>query len=191
MTGSMGAKALLVIDGGAPRAVAAGTTVQGVKILSVSPTTAVVEIAGQRRTVTLGASPVSLGSTGPASGSGTRIVLSESSGGHFLAQGAINGRAARFMVDTGASVVAMGRGEAQRLGVDIRHAAPTRVQTANGVATAHQVTLASLRIGDVEVRGVDAVVVPQDMAYILLGNSFLSRFQMKRENDLLFLDRRY
>jgi aspartyl protease family protein len=191
MTGSMGSKALLVIDGVAPRAVGAGTTVQGVKVLSVSPTEAVVEVGGQRRTVALGASPVSLGGSGASAGSGTRIVLTAGSGGHFLTQGAINGRATQFMVDTGASVVAMGQGEARRLGVNFSSGQPSRVQTANGVVTAYRVMLSSVRIGDVEVFGVEAVVVPQDMSHILLGNSFLTRFQMKRENDLLVLDRRY
>lgn len=191
MTGSMGSRALLVIDGGAPRAVAAGTTVQGVKVLSVSPTETVVEVGGQRRTVALGASPVRLGGSAAAPGSGTRIVLTAGSGGHFLAQGAINGRATQFMVDTGASVVAMGQGEAKRLGVNFSSGQPSRVQTANGVVTAYRVMLTSVRIGDVEVFGVEAVVVPQDMSHILLGNSFLTRFQMKRENDLLVLDRRF
>jgi aspartyl protease family protein len=191
MTGSMGSKALLVIDGGAPRAVGAGTTVQGVKVLNVSPTEAVVEVAGQRRTVALGASPVSLGGSGTSAGSGTRIVLTAGSGGHFLAQGAINGRATQFMVDTGATAVALGQGEAKRLGLNLSRATPARVQTANGTATAHRISLASVRIGDVEVHGVEALVVPHDMPYILLGNSFLTRFQMKRENDLLVLDRRY
>jgi len=191
MTGSMGSKALLVIDGGAPRAVGAGSTVQGVKVLSVSPTEAVVEVAGQRRTVALGASPVSLGGSGATSAGGTRIVLSAGSGGHFLTQGAINGRATQFMVDTGASVVAMGQGEAKRLSVDFSAGQPARVQTANGTVTAYRILLNSVRIGDVVVHGVEAVVVPHDMPYILLGNSFLTRFQMKRENDLLVLDRRY
>lgn len=191
MTGRMGSKALLVIDGGAPRAVEAGGAVHGVKVLSVSPTEAVVEIAGQRRTVVLGASPVSVGRADAAAGSGSRIVLSAGPGGHFRAQGAINGRATQFLVDTGATAVALGRGEAQRLGVDLSQGTPARVHTANGTATAHRVNLGSVRIGDVEVRNVEALIVPQDMPYVLLGNSFLTRFQMKRENDLLFLDRRY
>jgi aspartyl protease family protein len=192
MTGSMGSKVLLVIDGAAPRAVGVGSTVQGVKVLSVSPTEAVVEVAGQRRTVALGASPVNLsGSSGTSAPSGTRIVLTAGSGGHFLAQGAINGRATQFMVDTGATAVALSQSEAKRLGLNLSQATPVRVQTANGAATAHRISLASVRIGDVEVYGVEALVVAHDMPYILLGNSFLNRFQMKRENDLLVLDRRY
>ncbi|WP_019561967.1 MULTISPECIES: retropepsin-like aspartic protease [Caldimonas] len=191
MTGHMGAKALLVIDGGPPRAVAAGSTVQGVKVLSVSPTETVVDVAGQRRTVVLGAAPVSLGSASAAEGRGSRIVLSASSGGHFRAQGSINGRVAQFLVDTGATTVALDRAQAQRLGVDLGQAAPTQVQTANGVTVAHRVTLGSLRVGDVELREVEALVVPHELPYVLLGNSFLSRFQMKRENDQLVLERRY
>lgn len=54
-----------------------------------------------------------------------------------------------------------------------------------------RVTLKSLRIQDVEVYGVEAVVVPSGMPHVLLGNSFLTRFQMKRENDMLTLTRRF
>ena len=50
--------------------------------------------------------------------------------------------------------------------------------------------LDSVRIGDVEIYGVDAVVVPDGMPYVLLGNSFLSRFQMRRDNDQMVLERR-
>ena len=48
-----------------------------------------------------------------------------------------------------------------------------------------------MRIGDVQVYDVDAIVSPAPMPYILLGNSFLTRFQMKRENDVMTLDLRY
>ena len=51
--------------------------------------------------------------------------------------------------------------------------------------------LASVRIGDVQVYNVDASVLPAPMSHVLLGNSFLTRFQMKRENDMLTLDKRY
>ena len=63
--------------------------------------------------------------------------------------------------------------------------------TANGAVSAYQLRLASLRIGDVEVRDVEAVVVPGSMPYVLLGNSFLNRFQMRRENDVMTLELRY
>lgn len=55
----------------------------------------------------------------------------------------------------------------------------------------YRVKLRSVRIQDVEVNEVDAVVVPQGMPHVLLGNSFLTRFQMKRDNDVMTLTRRY
>ena len=65
------------------------------------------------------------------------------------------------------------------------------MQTANGVAPAWVVKLSSVRIGDVEIYDVDAVVGSQSMPYVLLGNSFLSRFQMRRDNDQMVLERRF
>ena len=68
MTGGMGSKALLVINGGQPKALAAGDTHQGVKVISVTSDQAVVEVAGRRQTVTLGGAPVSVGGRGGAGG---------------------------------------------------------------------------------------------------------------------------
>jgi aspartyl protease family protein len=190
MTGSMGNRALLVIDGGAPRAVSAGTTINGVKVISVTATDALIEVAGQRRTVQLGASPVRLAGAG-STGGGSRIVLTAGSGGHFSTQGSINGRAVLFMVDTGATAVSMTAAQADAIGLKYRDGPRVNLNTANGVITAHAVTLNSVRIGDVEVYNVQGIVAPRDMPFVLLGNSFLDRFQMKRENDQLTLDRRF
>ena len=55
----------------------------------------------------------------------------------------------------------------------------------------HQIRLDSVRIGEAQVYDVSAIVLPQSMAFVLLGNSFLTRFQMQRTNDQLTLDRRY
>ncbi len=190
MTGSMGSKALLVVDGGPPRALAAGDTHAGVKVISVKADQAVVEIAGKRQTVSLGGAPVSVGGGG-GGGGGKQIVLTASSGGHFMTQGSINGHATGFMVDTGATSVAMGADEAKRLGIKFENAERFYASTANGNVVTYRVQLTSLRIQDVEVNNVDAAVLPSAMPYILLGNSFLSRFQMKRDNDVLTLTRRY
>ena len=56
---------------------------------------------------------------------------------------------------------------------------------------AYQIQLASLRIGEVEVRNVEAIVIPGLLGHVLLGNSFLDRFQMRRENDVMTLELRY
>jgi aspartyl protease family protein len=188
MSGSLGDKALLVIDG-TPRTVGTGSTVQGVKLIRVSNSEALVEVAGQRRTLTLGGQ-VNIG-VADSPGGGTTIVLSADSGGHFWANGTINGKSVRFVVDTGATNVSMSQSQAERLGLDYRSGQRGISNTANGQVQAYRVPLTSVRIGEVEVYNVAATIVPVTMDYVLLGNSFLTRFQMKRENDTLTLVRRY
>ena len=189
LQGMLGSRALLVVDGRAPKAVAAGETWQGVKVLSTSGDQAVLEVGGQRQTLRVGEAPMSWGAT--AAPRGNKIVLSAGSGGHFVTPGAINGRAVEFMVDTGATAVAMGVSEAERLGIDYRKGQLGRGNTANGQVAVYQVKLASVRVGDVEVYDIDAAVLPNGPSQILLGNSFLGRFQMTRFNDQLVLERRY
>ncbi|MEJ8834953.1 retropepsin-like aspartic protease family protein [Ramlibacter sp. AN1133] len=190
LQGMLGNKALLIVDGSAPKSVAPGESHKGVKVVSTLGDQAVVEINGQRHTLRVGDAPASVGGgAGPTRGS--KIVLTAGSGGHFLASGAINGRAVQFMVDTGATSVSMGVADAERLGVDYRKGQLARGGTANGTVTAYLVKLNSVRVGEVEVFDVDAAVLPVSAGPILLGNSFLSRFQMTRLNDQLVLERRY
>ena len=190
LAGMMGSKALLVVDGSAPKSVAAGETHQGVKVISTSGDQAVIEQSGKRLTLRVGEAPVSL-SNSVSAGRGTRIVLTESGGGHFMTAGQINGRAVQFMVDTGATSIAMSTLDAERAGIDYKTGQPVRMSTANGTTQGFRIRLNSVRVGDVEVYDVDAVVIPQPMPFLLLGNSFLTRFQMKRENNLMTLDKRY
>jgi len=187
--GSFGRNALLVIDGKA-RNVGVGSTVEGVRLVSVSGNEAVVEIKGQRVALQLGGAQVNLGTKAGAEGGGT-IVLTTESGGHFLADGTINGRGVRFMVDTGATMVSMSQAEAERIGLDYKSGQRSFVGTANGMVPAWRVSLTSVRVGDVTVYNVDATVLPAAMPVVLLGNSFLGRFQMKRENDRMTLNKRF
>jgi len=191
LQGMLGNQALLIIDGGAPTRVAPGGSHQGVKVLSTRGDEAVIEVGGQRRTLRVGESPASVVSGDASAARGSRIVLTAGSGGHFMAQGAINGRATRFLVDTGATAVSLGAVEADRMGIAYRDGRPVQMGTANGVALGWLVRLASVRVGDVEVYDVEAVVGEQAMPYVLLGNSFLTRFQMRRDNDQMVLERRY
>lgn len=96
-----------------------------------------------------------------------------------------------MVVDTGATSVAMSVAEAQRLGVEYRSGQPIQMSTANGVIQGWIVSLSSVRVGDVVVHGVEAAVSAGAMPYVLLGNSFLTRFQMTRNNDQMVLERRY
>jgi aspartyl protease family protein len=191
LAGMMGSKALLVVDGGTPKPVGAGDTYQGVKVISTSGDQAVVEQGGKRITLRVGEAPVSSGGGG-GSGKGSRIVLTAGSGGHFMTLGTINSNASvQFMVDTGATSIAMGAAEADRAGIDYRKGQQILIGTANGNTRGYLIRLKSVRIGEVEVFDVEAVVSPASMPYVLLGNSFLGRFQMARDNDTMVLTRRY
>ncbi|RYF59779.1 MAG: TIGR02281 family clan AA aspartic protease [Comamonadaceae bacterium] len=190
LTGSIGSRAILVIDGGAPRTLAPGQTVQGVKLLSMQGDQAVIEAAGQRSTLRMDAM-VSLGGTGASGGGGSRIVLTADSRGHFMTPGTINGRTVSFMLDTGATTIAMSAADAQRIGLDFSKGQPVQMRTANGIATGYRVRLNSVRLGDVEVFDVEGIVSQQAMPFILLGNSFLNRFSMRRDAEQMVLERRF
>lgn len=189
LSGVLGSKALLVVDGSAPKALAAGESHLGVKLLSVVGEQASIEIKGQRSTLRVGDAPVSVGAKRDSTSS-NKITLPLGQGGHFFAQGTVNGKSMQFLVDTGATTVALGESDAQRMGIEYKKGRPVRMSTANGMAQGWLIKLNSLRIGDVEVYEVDAIVGP-NMPYALLGNSFLSRFSMNRTSDLMVLERRY
>ncbi|KAB2898546.1 MAG: TIGR02281 family clan AA aspartic protease [Burkholderiaceae bacterium] len=117
-------------------------------------------------------------------------MLTADSRGHFINTGLINGQVMQYMVDTGASTVAIGRPDADRMGLDYANGQPVRMGTANGVGMGWRLKLDSVRIGDVEVFGVEAIVTSQPMPFVLLGNSFLAEFQMTRNSDQMVLEKR-
>jgi len=190
MAGSIGeTKALLMING-APHTLAVGNTVKGVTLKRVMPGQAEIEIEGKALMVMMGGAPASVGGGGGSSANGREILIAAGPGGHFVTTGQINGKAVQFMVDTGATTVAMGRSEAERIGVDWKQGQRGLSQTAGGVVPVYTVSLTSIRIGDVEVFGVNATIVPVEMPFVLLGNSFLGRFSMRRDSDVMRLEKR-
>lgn len=196
LAGMMGNKPLLVVNGGAPRAVAIGESWQGVKVLAAAGDHATVQREGRRFSLRVGEAPVNAGSL-PASSSdgdgpnGRRIVLTQGSGGHFFGDGTINGKAMSFVVDTGATRVSLGRADAERLGVNYKAGAAARAHTANGIVNGWQVKLNTVRVGNVQLYDVDGLVVDGPMPTILLGNSFLNRFTITQNGDQMVLDKRF
>ena len=186
LAGILGGKALLVVDGSAPRSVAPGGSHMGVRVVSVGRDGVVLEVAGAQRAIQLGESPVSIGGRA----AGQRIVLKADARGHFINSGFINGRVMQYMVDTGATTVAIGRPDAQRMGLKFEQGQPVMMNTANGTAQGWRMRLESVRVGDVELRSVDAIVTAEAMPYVLLGNSFLREFHMNRSGDEMVLQRR-
>jgi aspartyl protease family protein len=118
-------------------------------------------------------------------------MLAADARGHFVAEGTVNGNPVRFLVDTGATSVVLPARDAERLGLDWRKGERGLNQTANGVVATYGVTLDSVRLGDIEVRAVDAVVIEQGLNIALLGMSFLNRVEMKREGQSMVLIRRF
>lgn len=189
LNGSMGERAALLVIDGQPRTLTVGASHGGVKLLSVAPDGARVEVGGTQLLLRIGAAPVNLGGAAAAR-SDAEVVLTAGPGGHFMSGGQINGKTVQFMVDTGASVVALSQAEAERIGLDYKRGQRGMTQTANGPVPVHQVTLTSVRLGGAEVYQVPAVVLPEHMPFVLLGNSFLGRFQMKQVNDTLRLEKK-
>ncbi|MEX8504720.1 TIGR02281 family clan AA aspartic protease [Leptothrix ochracea] len=190
-SGRMGERALLVVDG-QTRMLGVGQENQGLRLLALSDDRAQVSLNGRSLWLNLG-SPTALGGSGDGgreSSSGGRIVLMASSGGHFQVPGSINNQSVNFLIDTGATMVTMSAKVAERLGLDYRKGTPLVTQTANGQAPAWRLSLSSLRVRDVELHQIDAIVVEQDMPVVLLGNSFLSRFAMQREGSQMVLIKR-
>lgn len=189
LAGVFPGKALVIINNGAPRALAVGaSTPEGVRIVAVDDAGATVEVDGKRRRLVVGEHAVSVGATGVASES---IVLQGDSRGHFHAQGAVNGVAIRFLVDTGATSVALGRSDALKAGVAYTRGEPRIMETANGQARGWLVSLDSVRINGITLRNVPGVVLEVDMPQALLGMSFLNRMDMRREGGALYLRQRY
>ncbi len=98
----------------------------------------------------------------------------------------------RFLVDTGATSIALSAADARRLGIDYLSGQPGLMSTANGTAAAYRVRLDSVRVGDIVANNVEgAVLEGSQMPVALLGMSFLNRMEMKREGQFMVLIRRY
>lgn len=188
LAGRMGERALIIVNG-QPHTVTVGRTAAGVRLLRWSGDEAEVEVAGAKSRLRVGGTPAQVGAV-RAPAAAREIVMTVSSGGHFTPAGAINGHAVRFVVDTGATLVSMGKDEALRLNLDLSSARSGVSQTANGAVAVQIVVLDRVRVGEVEINNVGAVVMPHPLPFILLGNSFLSRFQMRRDNDVMRLELR-
>ena len=115
---------------------------------------------------------------------GQQGEVAKAADGHYWAQGEVNGKAVRFLVDTGATAVALTAEDASRLGLDpsnLRYG--YQVMTASGQVRAAEVKLASLSVAGAEVDDVDALVIEKGLPSSLLGMTYLgrlSRFEATR-----------
>ncbi len=187
VVGSFPNKAVLVIDGGPPKTYTVGSTVaDGVRLIASDGSTATIEVQGKRETIAIGGYVSRAASSSRAS-----VTLEPDSGGHYLVQGQINGGAVRMLLDTGATAVSLPASDAIRLGINYKKGRIGYVNTANGVAPVYQVVLDTVKVGDIEIHQVDAMVQESGLPFILLGMSFLNRTDMRRDGAQMVLTKRF
>ncbi len=187
VVGLFGSKAVVSINGTSPRTLSVGQrTPEGVQLVAVDRETATFEVDGQRRTLRLGQPYVSR-----ATGAGSSVTLKADSRGHFLIEGQVNGGNVRFLVDTGATMISLSAADARRLGIDYLKGQRGIVQTAGGPTSAYRVTLDSVRVGDIAMNQVDALVIEAGLPFALLGMSFLKRTEIRHEGETMVLIKRF
>ncbi|MDP3540557.1 MAG: TIGR02281 family clan AA aspartic protease [Azonexus sp.] len=188
LAGVMGSKAMLMINGAEPQAVRIGESLDGVKVVSIQGDQVIVEFAGKKRPLRVGQHAI--GSANPGDGSG-KIIMTADMQGHFYTTGNVNGTSVRFLVDTGATSIALGASDARRIGVDTSRGQQGFTETANGRTLVSRVKLDAVRVGDITLNNVDAIVMGHDMPIALLGMSFLNRMEMKRDGSTMTLKKRF
>ena len=182
-------KAVVVINGQAPRTLSVGDkTSDGVTLVATTSDTATMDIDGKRHKLDVGQHYAA-----PASASkGRGVTLGANSQGHFITLGQINGRAVQFLVDTGATSVSIPSSIAESAGIDYRKGQRGFTQTANGVAAAYKIVFDSVTVGDVTLYQVDGIVMEgKGMDVALLGMSFLNRMEMRRDGAQMTLVKRF
>ena len=176
------------VDGQEMLRVGQTSAATGVRLLAADPQGARVRFEG--KTYELGLSThVASRFTAPEDNS---VRISRDSYGQYRMRGSINGHFVDFLVDTGASVVAMSERQAQLMGLNYRDGLRGQVETAQGVTDAFFVQLDRVTIGGITVTGVEGTVIrgtyPGD---VLLGMSFLSEVRLQDDAGVLTLTAKY
>ncbi|MFG0381242.1 TIGR02281 family clan AA aspartic protease [Pseudomonas sp. zbq_18] len=179
--------AVLLVDGQRKLVRSGQTGPGGVKVVSANSKGAVLEIGGVQRNYSLSREYNQAGSSEPQR---SQLSISRGAGNHYWVAGSIEGHPVQFLVDTGATSVAMNEGQARRLGIDYRvKGRPMVASTAGGNIRAWSIKLDSVKVGGLEVLGVEAAVLQGDApTEVLLGMSFLSRVRWREDNGVLLLE---
>jgi aspartyl protease family protein len=182
---------LVEIDRGNPRMMVEGQKIDDVRLISADSKGAVIEIGNKRHNILLGQSTSNGSAKSSSSGAGS-IVLTADNRGHYYTTGSINGAATRFVVDTGATSVALSSDEAQRLGLDYKKGRRGMSSTANGVAPMYVMKADKVSIGDITLHQVEVSVIEgAGLPITLLGMSFLNRLEIKQDGGQMTLTKRY
>ena len=189
VVGLFSGKAVVTITRGDPRILAVGqTTAEGVKLVAVDSKGATLEIDGKRQMLEMGQHF----ETASAPSDRASVTLAPDSRGHFIADAQVNGGHMRLLVDTGATSVRLSVQDAQRLGINYTKGEPGYSIVADGRRVPnYNLKLDTVSIGGLTLYNVEATVGEGGMGMGLLGMSFLSRTEMRREGQNLVLTKRY
>jgi len=183
-------KAVVTINGGTPQSLSAGQTKLGVKLISADSESATFVIEGKRQVLKMGQAASVAASSGSEINS--PVSLYADSRGHFYGNLSINGASLKYVVDTGATSVAMNSGDAKFAKIDYEKGEKIMLSTANGDVGAYLVKLNTLKIGTIVLNNVEAIVNEGGSPpYVLLGMSALNRVEMKRDNSIMTLTKKY
>jgi aspartyl protease family protein len=179
-------KALLLVDDRRYTLAVGESSPEGVKLIAADSDRAIIAINGERREVRLGSQ---ISSHYPEAQKKVVDIYPDSNG-MYRVEGSINNHSVSFLVDTGASAVAMNSGQAKRLGIDYRRKGIAGMaETASAQVPVYQVKLDKVTVGSIRLYGVVAMVIEgAQPSQVLLGQSFLNQLQMKREGALLRLE---
>ncbi len=160
----------------------------GIRLVSSNSELAILEIDGTRKSFTLGSHQSARSFESKRASSEARIWANR---GMYLTTGLINGQPVNLLVDTGASSVAMNVAHAKQLGINYRFIGrQSAARTASGVVKTWEFKLKSVKVGEIELKNIDAAVVEgAGPSTILLGMSFLKHVRMQRDGNLLQLQK--
>ena len=182
-------RAVLLVEGEQHLLKVGQTSPEGVKLVSASSDHAILLIDGEQVNARLD-DRVSAAKRPAAA---DEVQVWRNTTGMYTTVGSINGLPVSFLVDTGATQVAMNAAQARRLGIDYHvTGSPAEVTTASGVERAWLVMLDSVKVGELEVRNVPAVVLEGSQPKVtLLGMSYLGRMEINNDGRLMTLKKRY
>lgn len=164
------------------------TSPEGVTLISANSKKAVLEIDGVRRTYQLGEHISSSFSSTTAQ---AEVDLWPTNG-MYLTVGNVNGYTVDFLVDTGASAIALNAATAQRVGIDFLEAKKIGIKTASGTEIGYEVHLDSVQIGDITLHNVRAMVLDgAEPERALLGMTFLNQLEMVRTGEKMNLKKKH
>lgn len=181
-------RALLEIDGTERLLKVGETSPEGVQLVAADSRHAEISIQGRSARLELSQHIAATFTAAEVA----EVRVPRDSRGHYFVGGAINGHPVEFMVDTGATAIALNSAAAERLGIDWEKGGAGMTSTAGGVVPTRQLTLAKVSVGGITLHQVAAVVViGAHPPHVLLGNSFLTKVEMAEDAGTLVLRRKY